>query len=411
MNIELITVGTELLLGFTVDTNSAWIGAALAAVGVRVVRRTAVADAPEVIRDAVDTALTRTGFVLTTGGLGPTRDDMTKNVVADLLGQPLQFNDAIWEMLTARWARLGRTLVESNRTQAMVPLGATVLANQWGSAPGLWLDTPRGVVVMLPGVPSEMIKLMEHEVIPRLAPRGDGRVIRSIMVRTSGIGESVLAEGIGALEDELAPLSLAYLPGVAGVDLRVTAWALEPGDADLRLADASAKLHAKIGMHAWGDGDEDLAALLLRRLRAQQRTLAVAESCTGGLVGGRLTAVAGSSDVFLGGVVTYADAAKRELVSVPQELLTSHGAVSREVVEAMARGVAGRLGASVAVSVTGIAGPSGGSAEKPVGTVWIGTLVDGVVESSRLQFAGDRDEVRTRAVQAALFALWRRLSS
>ena len=209
MRIELVTVGTELLLGFTVDTNSAWIGRALAAVGVQVVRRTSIADTPDAIRDAVDAALSRTGFVLTTGGLGPTRDDLTKLVIAELLEQPLRFDEAIWAMLSERWAKLGRTLVESNRSQAMVPAGATVLTNHWGSAPGLWLDSPRGIVVMLPGVPSEMTRLMEYEVLPRLAARGDGTVIRSTTVRTSGIGESVLAERIGALEDELAPLSLA----------------------------------------------------------------------------------------------------------------------------------------------------------------------------------------------------------
>jgi len=411
MKIELVTVGTELLLGFTVDTNSAWIGRALAEIGVHVVRRTSVADTPDAIHDAVDAALARTGAVLTTGGLGPTRDDVTKYVVAELLGMPLRFDDAIWAMLGERWARLGRSLVESNRSQAMVPTGGTVLPNQWGSAPGLWLDAPRGIVIMLPGVPTEMMKLMTHEVLPRLAGQGDGRVIRSAVVRTSGIGESVLAEGIGALEDELLPLSLAYLPGVTGVDLRLTAWGLEMAEADARLADATARLHANIGVHAWGDGDDDLAALLLDALRAKGKMLAVAESCTGGLLGARLTEVAGASAVFLGGVLAYADAAKRELLAVDQQLLTNHGAVSGEVAEAMARGVASRLGADLAVSITGIAGPGGGSPEKPVGTVWMAFAVNGAVTSQRMQFSGDRAEVRARAVQAALFGLWRLVTS
>lgn len=408
MYIELVTVGTELLLGFTVDTNSAWMGKALAAVGVQVNRRTAVADTPAAIADAVSAALARTGFVITTGGLGPTRDDMTKNVVAELLDMPLRFDDAIWAMLTERWSRLGRKLVESNRTQAMVPQGATVLTNHWGSAPGLWLDSSRGTVVMLPGVPSEMVKLMEHEVLPRLAGRGHDTVVRSTTVRTSGIGESALAEGIGALEDELAPLSLAYLPGVAGVDLRVTAWGVPPDQADAQLADASARLHANVGPNAWGDGDDDLAGLLLARLRAQGRTLAVAESCTGGLLGARLTEIAGSSDVFLGGVMTYSNASKEQLLAVPADLLVAHGAVSGEVAGAMVAGVASRLGASTAISITGIAGPGGGSPEKPVGTVWVATSVDGQVEVQRSLFAGDRGEIRARAVQTAIFALWKR---
>ncbi len=411
MRIELVTVGTELLLGFTVDTNSAWIGRALAAVGVQVVRRTSIADTPDAIRDAVDAALSRTGFVLTTGGLGPTRDDLTKLVIAELLEQPLRFDEAIWAMLSERWAKLGRTLVESNRSQAMVPAGATVLTNHWGSAPGLWLDSPRGIVVMLPGVPSEMTRLMEYEVLPRLAARGDGTVIRSTTVRTSGIGESVLAERIGALEDELAPLSLAYLPGVAGVDLRVTAWGLPAAEADARLADASARLHAHIGVHAWGDGEDDLATLLLAALRVRGNSLAIAESCTGGLLGGRLTEAPGSSDVFRGGVIAYSNRAKGDLLDVPIALIEAHGAVSREVAEAMAAAVATRFGADTAISITGVAGPGGGSAEKPVGTVWFGLLQGGVVDSVRMQFPGDRSEVRARATQAALFGLWRRVQA
>lgn len=411
MRIELVTVGTELLLGFTVDTNSAWIGRALAAVGVQVVRRTSIADTPDAIRDAVDAALSRTGFVLTTGGLGPTRDDLTKLVIAELLEQPLRFDEAIWAMLSERWAKLGRTLVESNRSQAMVPAGATVLTNHWGSAPGLWLDSPRGIVVMLPGVPSEMTRLMEYEVLPRLAARGDGTVIRSTTVRTSGIGESVLAERIGALEDELAPLSLAYLPGVAGVDLRVTAWGLPAAEADARLADASARLHAHIGVHAWGDGEDDLATLLLAALRVRGNSLAIAESCTGGLLGGRLTEAPGSSDVFRGGVIAYSNRAKGDLLDVPNAVIEAHGAVSREVAEAMAAAVATRFGADTAISITGVAGPGGGSAEKPVGTVWFGLLQGGVVDSVRMQFPGDRSEVRARATQAALFGLWRRVQA
>lgn len=411
MQIELVTVGTELLLGFTVDTNSAWMGKALAAIGVQVVHRTTIADTPEGIRAAVDAALARHPFVITTGGLGPTRDDMTKNVVAELLGMPLEFDDAIWSMLTERWAKFGRTLVESNRSQAMVPRGAIILHNQWGSAPGLWLDSPRGTVVMLPGVPNEMMRLMEHEVIPRVQPRGDGTVIRSTTVRTSGIGESTLAEGIGALEDELAPLSLAYLPDVAGVDLRVTAWRMEATEADARLADASRRLHANVGAHAWGDGDEDLAELLLAKLRALGKTLAVAESCTGGMLGARLTAISGSSDVFLGGVVTYSNTAKTALLGVPERMITNQGAVSPPVAESMVDGIAMRLRSDAAVSITGIAGPGGGTEEKPVGTVWIGISWGGVVTSQKFHFAGDREAVRARAVQAALFGLWRRLES
>lgn len=411
MSIELVTVGTELLLGFTVDTNSAFIGQHLAAIGAPIVRRTSVHDTPDAIRDAVDAALTRTGFVLTTGGLGPTRDDMTKHVVAELLGMPLAFDEAIWAELVARWKRLGRELVASNRSQAMVPQGGTVLPNKWGSAPGLWLESPRGVVIMLPGVPFEMKMLMEHEVLPRLVARGGAKAVRSRTLRTGGIGESALAEKIADIEDAIAPLTLAYLPDVASVDLRLTSWDLPVAEADARIADAIARLRERIGGYAWGEGTDDLAATLLDRLRTLGKRVAVGESCTGGMIAARLTDAAGASDVMLGGVASYANSAKRDLLDVPAELIDAHGAVSREVAEAMAVGAARRFGADAAIGVTGIAGPGGGSDEKPVGTVWIATVVDGVVECHRALYPGVRHEIRARATQGALFALWRRLGA
>jgi nicotinamide-nucleotide amidase len=219
MNIELVTIGTELLLGMTVDTNGAEIARALAEHGVRVTRRISVADRPQDIRDAVGDALARSRAVITTGGLGPTRDDVTKKAVAELYGAPLEFDDTVWTSLVERFARLGRKPAESNRSQADVPRGAVVLRNRWGTAPGLWLEGPAGLTVLLPGVPLEMRKLLDQEVIPRLAARSAGAVIRSLLVRTSGIPESALAERLGSIEQEIAPLTLAYLPGLDGVDL------------------------------------------------------------------------------------------------------------------------------------------------------------------------------------------------
>lgn len=407
--IEIVTIGTELLLGFTVDTNSAAIGRSLAAIGVRVARRTAVSDSAAEIREAVDAALTRTGMVITTGGLGPTRDDISKHVIAELLGMPLQFDQVVWDELTARWQRLGRRIAESNRSQAMVPAGGTVLPNRWGSAPGLWLEGARGVVILLPGVPLEMRKLLEHEVAPRLAARGGKVVIRSRVLRTAGIPESVLGEKVGDLEELFAPVSLAYLPDVAGVDLRLTAWELEDAEAERRLDSAAAQLRERVGAWIYGEGDDDLAAALLAELQQRGEALAVAESCTGGLLGGRLTAISGASATFRGGVIAYADAAKVGLLGVDPDLIVREGAVSAPVAEAMARGAAKRLGAEVAVAITGIAGPTGGSEEKPVGTVWFGFCCRGVVESARVIFPGTRDEVRARAVQAALVGMLRRV--
>lgn len=407
--LELVTVGTELLLGHTIDTNSAFIGQTLAALGVRVVRRTSVADDADAIRDAVDTALTRTALVLTTGGLGPTRDDITKQTIAELLDTPLAFDDAVWQHLLARYAALQRAPAESNRSQAMVPAGGIVLPNHWGTAPGLWLEGPRGVVIMLPGVPHEMRRLVEHEVAPRLAARAGQRVIRSRVVRTSGIPESTLAERVEHLETLLAPLTLAYLPDVSGVDLRLTAWGLNAPDADRMLDHGIELLRDAAAAWSWGVDGEDLAGVVLALARAAGETIAVAESCTGGLVGGRLTDVAGSSDVFVGGVVAYRNDAKHQLLGVPPELIAEHGAVSAPVAEAMARAAADRFGASRAVAITGIAGPGGGSPAKPVGTVWFGFAHGDKVESTKVVYGGTRPEIRTRAVAGALFGLWRRL--
>lgn len=411
MEIELVTIGTEIMLGLTIDTNGAEIARSLATHGVRVVRRASVADQPDEIRDAVAEALERTGAVLTTGGLGPTRDDITKKVVAELFGAPLQFDESVWANLLERFARLQRTPAESNRSQAEVPRGATVLRNRWGTAPGLWLEGKPGLAILLPGVPLEMRRLLEHEVVPRLAARAGPAVIRSLVVRTSGIPESALAERIGEIETEIAPLTLAYLPSLEGVDLRLSAWDLAAEEADRRLRSAADFLRARAGESVYGEGESDLAALVLEAARARGLRVAVAESCTGGLLGARLTEIPGSSDVFVGGVIAYDNRVKIELLGVPAPLLDEHGAVSGPIARAMAQGAAQRFGVGAAMSVTGIAGPTGGSSEKPVGTVWIGCVMGNVVDSRRILFPGTRHEIRARAAQAALLLLYRRLGA
>ena len=409
MNIEIVTIGTELLLGFTVDTNSAFAGRMLAAQGVRVVRRTSVPDDPAAIDAAVREALARTGAVLTTGGLGPTRDDITKRTVADLFGVPLEFQEPLWQALVERYRRRGMTPVASNRSQAEVPRGATVLTNPWGSAPGLWMEGPLGLVIMLPGVPREMEHLLGDEVVPRLVARAGARVVRSRVVRTVAIGESVLAERLGDIEAAVAPLTLAYLPGATGVDLRVTAWDLEPAEADRRLVAAVDLLKARAGAHAFGEDAADLAEVLLNALRAAGATLAVAESCTGGLLGARITAIPGSSAVFQGGVIAYDDQVKIRDLAVPADLIARHGAVSEEVARAMARGARQRFGTDAAISITGIAGPGGGTDEKPVGTVWIALSERDHEDAVRHVLLGERDEIRERAAQRGLYLLWRRV--
>jgi nicotinamide-nucleotide amidase len=407
MDIELITIGTELLLGFTIDTNGAEIARALAGHGIRIARRTAVGDREEEIRDAVTLALRRTGAAITTGGLGPTRDDITKRIVADLFGAPLEFDEGIWASLLDRFARAGRAPVASNRTQAEVPRGATVLTNRWGTAPGLWMEGPPGLVVMLPGVPTEMRKLLEHEVLPRLAGRGNGASIRSITIRTTGIPESTLAERMGEIETEVAPLSLAYLPGLEGVDLRLTAWNMSAEEAQRRLRAAGALLRERAGSHVYGEGDQDLAAVVLDAARARRLHIATAESCTGGLVGERLTEIPGSSEVYIGGVVCYDNALKISLLGVPPALIEAEGAVSEAVARAMAEGARDRFGVDLAVAVTGIAGPGGGTPAKPVGTVWLALAHHGETIARRSMFLGNRHDIRQRAAQGALMLLYR----
>ncbi len=409
MDVELVTVGTELLLGFTIDTNSAEIGRALGTIGVRVTRRTAVGDDPAAIREAVAAALQRAGAVLTTGGLGPTADDITKSAVAALFGVRMRFDEAVWAALERRFQRLGRVPSANNRCQADVPEGAVVLPNRWGTAPGLWLEGQPGLVVMLPGVPVEMRNLLEHEVVPRLAGRGAGGVIRSVTVRTTGIAESTLAERLGDIDERLAPLTLAYLPGRGSVDLRATAWNLAAEEADRRLTEAARLLRERAGDHAYGLGDTDLAEVVLQLLRKRGWRIAVAESCTGGLLGGRITAIPGSSSQFLGGVIAYSDAVKTAQLGVPADLLAQHGAVSEAVAAAMASGVRTALGADVGVGITGIAGPEGGTPDKPVGTVCFGLALPGKTEGLRRGVVGNREEIRERSTQVALFELWKRL--
>ena len=407
--IELVAIGNELLLGHTIDTNGAHIARVLADLGVEIVRRSAVPDRAEEIAAAVADALRRTGAVITTGGLGPTRDDVSKKAVADLYDMPLVFEETVWADIVTRFARAQRAPAASNRAQAEVPRGATVLRNRWGTAPGLWLEGPLGLAIMLPGVPREMRKLLELEVAPRLAARSGGAVVRSLVVRTTAIPESTLAERMGEVEREIAPLTLAYLPGTHGVDLRLTAWRMEPAEADRRLRDAADLVSSRAGKHVYGEGDVDLGAVVLERARRAGVSLGAAESCTGGLVGGRLTDIPGSSDVFIGAVVCYADRLKVELLDVAPALIEAHGAVSEPVARAMAEGALRRLHVDLAVAVTGIAGPGGGTPDKPVGTVWLAVASAARTEARRIVFLGSRREIRERAAQTALYLLDRRL--
>jgi nicotinamide-nucleotide amidase len=406
--VELITVGDELLLGFTVDTNGAYLARRLAEQGIAVVRRTSVGDTIEAITSALREALARTGAVITTGGLGPTSDDLTRDAIAQVYGRDLRVDEDHVAWMRERWRnRFGRDMPESNRRQAMVPVGARKLDNRHGSAPGIFVDDEaRGFVVALPGVPRELRGMVEDTLMPLLRERGcgdDGACLTSLTLRTTGIAESLLQDklkDVGAVSEK--DLQFAYLPGVDGVDLRLTTQARSAAEAGARLQRAAAALRSVVGEWIYGDDDTDLARVVLERCRARKLTLAVGESCTGGLLGARLTAIPGSSDVFLGGVIAYANDVKVRDLGVAQSDLDRHGAVSEEVVRAMAIGARKRFNADLALSVTGIAGPDGGTAEKPVGLVWLGAALHGTVEARKIQSWGDRQEIRYRASQAAL---------
>jgi competence/damage-inducible protein CinA-like protein len=412
--VELVTIGDELLLGFTIDTNAAHLARALSAIGLQITQRTTVGDEAGEIGRVVREALDRTGAVITTGGLGPTSDDLTKASIAAIFGREMHIDEAHLAWMEARWQkRFNRSMPPSNRNQAMIPRGAVKLENHHGSAPGIWLEDERGRwVAMLPGVPREMRGMLADTLLPKLTARTNaGTVVRSRTLRTVGVAESLLADMIDTMEGGAldARVSLAYLPSIAGVDLRTTVRDVTAADADTLLHDATSRLRARVGEFIYGEGDTDLAAVVLEQLRARHLTVAVGESCSGGLLGARLTAIPGSSDVVLGGVIAYANDVKERLLGVSGETLRGWGAVSEEVVVEMARGARRATGASVGFGITGIAGPGGATEGKPVGTVWIAVDVEGQMHTRLLTLWGDRDEVRQRSAQWAMELLRRKL--
>ena len=416
MNVEVVTIGDELLLGQTVDANAAWLGRELAVIGISVVRRTTVGDGAADIADAVREALDRTGAVITTGGLGPTADDRTKPAIAAIFGRELALDEARWERIRQFWRERGRPgePPDSNRQQVMIPHGATVLTNRHGTAPGIFLDDEAGRwVAMLPGVPREMRGLLAEELLPLLQRRlsNHRRVVRSLTLRTTGVAESQLPDLLREHSDGFPGVSLAYLPGQDGVDLRLTVRDATPADADALLEQAADQLRERLGRYRYAEGSTDLAETVLDLCRRRSLHLAVAESCTGGLLAARLTSIPGSSDVVVGGVVAYSNVVKEGLLGVSADSLASHGAVSEVVAREMAVGVRERLEASIGVGITGVAGPGGGTPEKPVGLVWIAVDFGASQRTYGGRFVGDRNEIRYRATQAALDMVRRQLEA
>ncbi|RMF55807.1 MAG: CinA family nicotinamide mononucleotide deamidase-related protein, partial [Bacteroidetes bacterium] len=349
----------------------------------------------------------RAEVVVVTGGLGPTHDDVTREAVAAFAGVPLRFDEALFEQIRARFARRGYTIPESNRTQAMVPEGFDVLPNPIGTAPGLWwateLEGRRRILVVLPGVPFEMRTLVEREVLPRLQAYDGRRVVRHRTLLTTGIGESHLQEKIGDVRQLLGPdLGLAYLPGTSGVRLRLTARAADAATAEQRLARLEAALRERIDRYLFGEDGDTLEGVVGAMLRERGLTIATAESCTGGLVSHRLTNVPGSSAYVMGAVVAYANEVKVALLGVDAAVLEREGAVSEAVARLMAAGARHHLGADVAVATTGIMGPTGGTPDKPVGTVWVGFADAGGTDARCFRFAHDREVNKALSSTAAL---------
>jgi nicotinamide-nucleotide amidase len=407
-HLELLAIGNELLLGETVDTNSAWIAQCLAAAGIAVARKTTVGDDVAVIRAALDAALRRSGVVICTGGLGPTPDDLTRHAVAELYGRRITVDEAWVDVLRERYRQRGIEMPAINRVQGELPEGALLLPNERGTAPGIAMDDDtRGLTILLPGVPSEMRALMTGQVLPLLRERmRPAHALQSGVLRTAGISEAALAERVADIAAGVRPpVSLAFLPHTAGVDLRVT-W-LSAADADAH--ELLAALESRLGGVVYARGGEDLAAVVGGMLKQRGLTIALAESCTGGLLGKRLTDEGGASEFLLAGFVTYANEAKRDVLGVTTETLAMHGAVSERCAREMAAGARRAGEADVGVSITGVAGPGGGSEEKPVGTVWIGLAVDDDVRAEQFRFGGDRGEIRERSAQAALDLVRRRL--
>jgi nicotinamide-nucleotide amidase len=412
MDVEIVAIGNELLLGETVDTNSAHVARRLAEIGARVRRVTVVGDDRERMRRALEEARDRSAWVITTGGLGPTRDDLSRAVVAEVFGVPLDIDAEVLATVEERFRRFGyERMPPSNRSQAEVPRGARVIPNRHGTAPGLIVEGEGSTFFVLPGVPAEMRALLEEGVLPvLLAASGEGApVVRSRVVHTAGIGESALAERLDEVLADAGPVEVAYLPHLGMVDVRLTLAGLTVREADRKLDGLAAEIIRRATPWFYGTDGQTLAAAIGGVLLARGWKVAVAESMTAGELGAEITSAAGSSAWFLGGILAYANEAKEALLGVPAETLERLGAVSEETCRAMLSGVRRALSADVGCAITGIAGPAGGSEDKPVGLAWIGVETPDGTVVRKLDLPGGREEVRRRATVATLALLWRRL--
>lgn len=403
MEAEIISVGTELLLGQIVNTDAQYLGRRLAELGIDLYRTTTVGDNATRLHSALQEAWARANLIILTGGLGPTQDDLTKETVAEFLGLELVLDEPSLAQIRCFFGRTGRTMPPANAKQALIPVGGEALPNANGTAPGVWVEKDGHIVVILPGPPFEMEPMFEKSVVPKLFERlAEKRtVIKSRVLKLYGIGESHAEQLVKDLVGQSNP-TLAPYAKETEVQFRLTAKAASEEEADRLLAGLEEQVRERLGAYIFARDDETMQEVVGRLLAERGQSVAVAESCTGGLVADWLTNVPGSSRYFLGGVVAYSNAVKERVLGVPAALLKEHGAVSNEVAAAMAQGVRALTGADYGAAVTGVAGPGGGSPDKPVGLVYVGVATGEGVKTERFEWRGGRLVIKRRAAQATL---------
>lgn len=407
MQAEIIAVGSELLTPDRIDTNSLFLTQRLNRLGIAVARKTVVGDQHAHVRDAFRCALDRCDLVVSSGGLGPTLDDLTREAVAELLSRKLVLNSSVLQNIEARFRRLGRTMPEVNKRQAMVPEGADLLENSRGTAPGLWLESAGRIIVLLPGPPHELKTMFQEKVEPRLERLAGTTRLFYREMRTAGLTESEVEQRTAPIYTQYPDVQTTILTAPGEIQLHLRTWSSDHPAAEHVLDEMIERISFALGENVFTSNGEALEEIVARELALNQATVATAESCTGGLLAERLTRIPGSSSYFLGGVVCYSNDLKTAWTDVPAELIESKGAVSPEVAQSLAQGIRRRIGATLGIGITGIAGPSGGSPEKPVGLVYIALADANGSRDRTLRFPGDRERIRWHASQAALDMLRR----
>lgn len=403
MRAEILSIGSELTSGQNLDTNACWLSDRLSEMGIPVAFHTTVGDDLQDLVEAFRIAVGRAQLVVATGGLGPTADDLTRDALAQLAGVELVLDPPSLEHIEQMFHSRGREMPARNRMQAMFPAGATPIHNAHGTAPGIWMLINDAAVACMPGVPGEMFEMFHDEVAPRLKNhfRGESTIVHRTL-RCFGAGESHIEELLGDLTARNRYPEVGITASQATISLRITAKGKNPDEARREIEPVAQTIYDKLGDLVYGEEDEELQHVVVRMLRETGVTVSTAESCTGGLVGHLLTEISGVSSVYRGGVVSYSNEAKIQLLGVDEQLLNAKGAVSPEVAAAMATGCRQRFGSDLAVAVTGIAGPGGGSAEKPVGLVYIALAHAGGIETAKYNWASDRSSTKLRSAKTAL---------